>query len=385
MKSIAIFTTNRAEFGLLLNLVEVINHSDGLDFILFAGGSHHLYSQGFTSLEIREMGYNPIPFDFLLNSDNKKALTQSMGVELFQLSEIFSNYSFDFVTVLGDRIELLPIVQTAIIYRKPIIHIHGGEVTEGAFDEQVRHMITKAAHLHFCACDEYKQNILRMGEESWRVHNVGAIGIDSIVKRKTINKFELFKQYNLDLKLPTVMMTYHPVTLEKRISARKQIENMFIALDSFNFQVIITAPNIDSDNHFIFEVIQKLVEIKMNYHFIKSLGIVNYQSMLKYVEFVIGNSSSGILEVPYFNIPTVNIGDRQKGRIRHKSVIDVHYSVESIKQGIQKALDPSFRESIKKMKYKFGDGHAAERIVEVLLKIEINQDLMRKKLEFPNE
>jgi len=180
-------------------------------------------------------------------------------------------------------------------------------------------------------------------------------------------------------------LTYHPVTLESRISAQEQILNLFSALRGVELQVLITAPNIDSDHSYLFDIIRKEIEKNSNYHFTESMGIVNYQSMLNYVEFVIGNSSSGIVEVPYFKIPTINIGDRQKGRIRHKSVIDVDYTVESIKQGIQKALDPEFRESLKTMEYKFGDGHAAERIVEVLKGIEINQDLLRKKLEFSNE
>ena len=162
MKKIAIFTTSRAEFGLLSNLLDAIVLDDALEYLLFAGGSHHLNTQGRSIQEMTSMEYHPIPFDFFLSSDNEKTLTQSMGVELFQLSEIFSKYNFDFVTVLGDRIELLPIVHAAIIFRKPIIHIHGGEVTEGALDEQIRHMITKASHIHFCVCKEYQQNVMKI-------------------------------------------------------------------------------------------------------------------------------------------------------------------------------------------------------------------------------
>lgn len=384
MKTVGIFTTSRAEFGLLSNLLHEIEKTGDIKYLLFAGGAHHLHSQGSTLIEMEQMGFNPISFNFLIQSDTEKSLVQSMGVELFQLSEIFSTYTFDFVTALGDRIELLPIVQAAIIHRKPILHIHGGETTEGALDEQIRHMITKAAHLHFCASEDYRQNILKMGEESWRVHNVGALGIDSIVKQEKVSKVRLFKKYELNTQLPTVLLTYHPVTLENRISAKEQISNLFSALRGLRLQVLITAPNIDSDHSYLFDVIRNEIEKNNDYHFTESMGIVNYQSMLNYVEFVIGNSSSGISEAPYFKIPTINIGDRQKGRIRHESVIDVDYSIESIKQGIQKALDPEFRESLKTMEYKFGDGHAAERIVEVLKGIEINQDLLRKKLEFPN-
>lgn len=385
MKKVGIFTTSRAEFGLLSNLIEEIRQDGALDYKLFVGGGHLVESQGISIDEIRARGYHWFPFDFFLNLDTKKTLTQSMGIELFQLADIFEKNDFDFVCVLGDRIELLPIVQTAIIFKKPIIHLHGGEVTEGAFDDQIRHMITKASHLHFAACDKYRQNIIMMGEEPWRVHNVGALGIDSITKSKVISKKELFDKYQLDISKPTVLLTYHPVTLEFDIPTKQQLINVFQALHNFDFQLLVTAPNFDIDNHFLFELIEKEVASHRDYYFVKSLGIENYQAMLRYVEFVIGNSSSGIVEVPFFRIPTVNIGDRQKGRIRHPSIIDTGYSVEDINFGIEKALDLTFKASLVNMEYKFGDGHAAERIVDALKNIPLNSNLLRKKLAFSHE
>jgi GDP/UDP-N,N'-diacetylbacillosamine 2-epimerase (hydrolysing) len=384
MTTLGIFTTSRAEFGQLSNLIEAIQIEPSMSYLLFAGGSHHLCGNGASFAEITKMGYSPIVFDFFLNTDSEKSLTQSLGIEMFQLSELFSHSDLDFVVVLGDRIEILPIIQAAIIFRTPIIHLHGGEVTEGALDEQVRHMITKSAHLHFCASEEYRQNIINMGEETWRVHNVGALGIDTIVKQSKLAKHKLFNIYNMDPALPTVLATYHPVTLEVEISTEDQILYLFQALRGLNIQILFTAPNVDPDNSVLFDVIKHESETNQKCFFTESMGIVNYQSMLQYVDFVIGNSSSGILEAPYFKIPTVNIGDRQKGRIRHASVIDVDYSVDSIRQGIQRALDPTFRESLSTMEYKFGDGHATERIVKVLNEVEINQNLLRKKLEFPN-
>jgi len=382
MITIGIFTTSRAEFGLLSNLIDGIILDNDLDYQLFVGGGHHLKDQGHSNNEIIEKKYKHVNFDFLTNSDSKKELTKSLGTELYQLSDIFLDWKFDYVAILGDRIELLPIVQTAIIFRKPIIHLHGGEITEGAWDDQIRHMISKAAHLHFCATEEYGQNIINMGEEKWRVHNVGALGIDTIVKNQSISKEELFTKYSLDLALPTILLTYHPVTLELEITAKSQIENLFSALNGYAFQVIITAPNVDSNHQPIFDIIEKETKLHHNYHFIRSLGINNYQSMLKYVEFVIGNSSSGIIEVPYFRIPTINIGDRQKGRIRHSSVIDTDYTVGLIRDAINKAVDPGFKESIKDMEYKFGDGHATERIIEIIKKNKIDKDILRKKLEY---
>jgi GDP/UDP-N,N'-diacetylbacillosamine 2-epimerase (hydrolysing) len=381
---LAIFTTSRADFGLLSNLVDVVIQAGDMEYLLFVGGSHHLESQGASIAEINNKGYASILFNFLDEEDSEAALTRSMGSELTQLSQLFQKSDFDFVVVLGDRIELLPIVQAAIIYRKPIVHLHGGEVTTGALDDQVRHMITKAAHLHFCAADAYRQNILNMGEEAWRVHNVGALGVDSMMGRPPVPKEDLFSYYKLDPDRPTAIMTYHPVTLEFNTSAEQQIENLFKALDQFPLQLIINAPNIDSGHEKLFERIQAEVELKKDYKFIRSMGIERYQSMLNYVEFVIGNSSSGILEAPFYKIPTINIGDRQKGRVRHPSIIDCNYEIDSISTAIGLATDPAFLSGLEDMEYQFGFGKAAEKIVSILRSVRIDQKLMQKQLEFPH-
>jgi GDP/UDP-N,N'-diacetylbacillosamine 2-epimerase (hydrolysing) len=384
MIKIAIFTTSRAEFGLLSNLVDAVIQAKDMNYLLFVGGSHHLKSQGSSITEIKKKGYTSIFFDFLEEEDSEAALTRSMGIELTQLAPLFNKFDFDYVVVLGDRIELLPIVQSAIIYCKPIIHLHGGEVTTGAMDDQVRHMITKAAHLHFCAADAYRQNILNMGEEAWRVHNVGALGADSMVGDDPLPKEDLFRFYEMDPNRPTAIMTYHPVTLEFNISAEQQIDNLFKALDQYPHQLIITAPNIDSGHEKLFEKIQAEVERKKDYIFIQSMGIQRYQSMLNYVEFVIGNSSSGILEAPFYKIPTINIGDRQKGRIRHPSIIDCDYVVDSIATAIGLATDSVFLSGLEDMEYQFGFGEAAEKIVRILRSVRIDQKLMQKQLEFPS-
>jgi GDP/UDP-N,N'-diacetylbacillosamine 2-epimerase (hydrolysing) len=384
MIKLAIFTTSRAEFGLLSNLVDVVIQAEDMEYLLFVGGSHHLESQGASITEINNKGYASISFNFLDEEDSEAALTRSMGSELTQLSELFQKFDFDYVVVLGDRIELLPIVQAAIIFRKPIVHLHGGEVTTGALDDQVRHMVTKAAHLHFCAADAYRKNILNMGEETWRVHSVGALGVDSMVGNSPISKHELFRFYELDPKRPTAIMTYHPVTLEINTSAEQQIDNLFEALGQFPLQLIITAPNIDCGHEKLFERIQAEVEREKDYIFIPSMGIERYQSMLNYVKFVIGNSSSGILEAPFYKIPTINIGDRQKGRIRHSSILDCNYTTDSIATAIGLAIDPVFLNGLEGMEYQFGFGEAAEKIVRILQSVRIDQKLMQKQLEFPH-
>ena len=383
MKKIGIFTLTRAEFGIFSALLREIGSNNDIEYLLFVGGSHLAKEYGNTINEIKNKFKITETFDFFLNEDSSYSLTRSLGIEAIELANIFKNYSFDFCCILGDRFELLPIINTAIIFKKPIVHLHGGEKSEGVIDEQVRHMITKAAHIHLVACKEYAGNIREMGEPEWRIFNVGALGIDNIVNDKKIPKNDLFKQLNLDENRPIVLMTYHPVTLEFKISPLEQIKNVFNALNKFNFQIIVTAPNIEVDRGIILSYIKEQAIKNKNILYIDSLGVVKYHSLIPYCEFVIGNSSSGIVEVPFFKKPTINIGDRQNGRLLHPSIIDTGYSEESIINGISKALSKDFLNNIKNQEYKFGDGNTAKKIVTIIKNIEINEKLMRKKLDFP--
>ena len=208
MKKIAIFTTTRAEFGILSALLKAIDNIDDIYYLLFVGGSHLANEYGNTINEIKNNFQIADTFDFFLNEDSNFSLTKSLGIETFELAELFKNYDFDLCCILGDRFELLPIINTAIVFKKPIIHLYGGEKSEGAIDEQIRHMITKTAHIHFVSCKEYADNIRKMGEQEWRIFNVGALGIDNIVNNKKIPKNELFKQLKLNENKQTVLMTY---------------------------------------------------------------------------------------------------------------------------------------------------------------------------------
>jgi GDP/UDP-N,N'-diacetylbacillosamine 2-epimerase (hydrolysing) len=385
-KIIAIFTTTRAEFGLLSALIGEINNSDKLESILFVGGAHLAVETGKTICEINEAGFKiTATFDYLLNSDSELSVSKSLGIAVLELSRIFNEFQFDMVCVLGDRYELMAIVSNAIIFRKPIIHIHGGEKTEGAIDEQIRHMITKAAHIHFASCEEYAQNIIKMGEAQWRVFNTGALTIDNILTIKRKTRSDLFTDLKLDEKKDTVLLTYHPVTLEMNISSLKQITNIFEALNNYGFQVVVTAPNFDNDREQIIEFIMNQVKQNKNYHYFDNLGFMNYLNLIPECKFVIGNSSSGIIEVPYFKIPTINIGDRQKGRIMHESIINTtDYSIDSICSAINKATDHSFNAGLQTMLYKFGNGTAADKMVDILTKLTIDSKLLQKQLIFPD-
>ncbi|MHC4173287.1 MAG: UDP-N-acetylglucosamine 2-epimerase [Planctomycetota bacterium] len=385
LKKVAVFTTTRAEFGILLPLIRAMKRSQGIIPLVFAGGTHLAPEHGQTIKEIEETGAKITDtFDYLLNQSDSFSLGKSVGIATYELSHVFRDHDFDLVCIAGDRFELLSIVSNSILFKKPIIHIHGGERTEGAIDESIRHMITKAAHLHFVSCQEHGENIRKMGEPGWRIHNVGALGIDSAIAATKKPKTQLFKKMGLNIGKAMVLMTYHPVSLEFTVSSEEQISNVINALKSYDLQVVITAPNIEVGRDKIISIIKDEVDKNPDMHFFDSLGTKNYLSLLSHCEFVIGNSSSGILETPSFRIPTVNIGDRQKGRVRHKSILDTDYSVESIKTGIERALTDEFRNSLKDMAFKFGDGNAAERIVKAIKETKIDQVLMRKKLEFSN-
>lgn len=378
MRKIGIFTTTRAEFGLFKSLLKEINRTPGLEYLLFAGGTHLVPEHGLTIKEIESEFIVNDTFDFFTTDDTRESLAKSMGVETIELSRLFNAYDFDFVCILGDRFELLPIVNVALIFGKPIIHIYGGEVTRGAIDNQIRNMITKASHIHFTSSEEYRQNLIDMGELPGRIFNVGSLSIDNIVTLEKVPKKTLFRELKLDEKRDTILLTVHPVTLEFELNPLQQVESIFRALAGFDFQVVITAPNMDHESKKILDYIHRMVNENPGYHLIESLGIVNYHNLIPHCKFVMGNSSSGIVDVPFFRIPTINIGERQKGRIQHRSIIDTDYCSDSIQKAIKTVLSGPFQKSIQNMTYKFGTGDSAKKIADVLKAIEVDTNLFRK-------
>ena len=382
MKTIGIFTTTRADFGNFIPLINKLNVQDEFDYKLFVGGSHLKPQDGYTINEIIDNGFTICGyFDYLLNTQDSFGLSKSAGIAVYELARIFHEHKFNYCFIIGDRFELLAIAMNCILFKVPILHIGGGERTEGVIDEQVRHAITKISHIHFTSCEEYRQNVLNMGESPDKVFNVGDLSVDNMKNLPVIEKEVLFSDLKLNIKKPLVLLTYHPVTLEFSIPAKIQVENIFKALSYFNFQVIVTAPNTEDGQGTIINVIQEQILKNQNYRFISSLGTVRYLNLIRYCEFVIGNSSSGLTEVPYFRGPTINIGDRQKGRIRHKSIIDSSYDERSIVEGIEKAISDTFKKSLLNMSYKFGDGSTASRIVEILKNID-ERNILIKSLHY---
>jgi len=356
---------------------------DQLEPLLFVGGAHLAAAFGSTINEITDQGFTiKDTFDYISKDDDCLSLSKSIGVACCELANIFHKYEFDFVCVLGDRFELLSIISNAIIFRKPIIHISGGEQTAGAIDDQIRHMISKAAHVHFVSCFEYAENLVRMGESEERIHNTGALNVDNMKRSDKISKLQLFKELNLDVEKETILLSYHPVTLEFCTSLDEQLGNLFDALEPFQFQIVITAPNAETERNKVISFLKTKAAENRSISYFQSLGIKRYHDLITYCEFVIGNSSSGISEVPFFKIPTINIGDRQKGRKRHESVIDVDYSKASIYSGIEMALSEEYKKSLHNMEYKFGDGRAAERMIRAIKNTELTKEFVQKNMNF---
>jgi len=385
-KRIFIFTTTRADYSLLRWIINRFQNSSEFEAYIVVGGMHLSKICGYTVREIlKDRVENIIQVPFLTASSNVTALISSVGNGLIQISQVFSIYKPDFLILLGDRYELFISAIAALIHKIPIVHLHGGEVTEGVIDEQVRHAVTKMAHIHMPSTQFYAENISKMGEEDWRIHIVGAPGLENIKKLKLYSKKEIFELSGVDVDKPTILCTYHPVTLEGEESVTWQINNLLEALSKFHLQVVFTRPNAEVGSDKIVEMIKDFVAKNDKAYFFDSLGSRLYLSFLKYVKAVAGNSSSGIIEAPSFHIPTVNIGNRQKGRFKPESVIQTGYSVDEITKGLEKALyDKEFSEQAKHIKNPYGDGNTSKYVMEAMEEIVMipRGKLLKKKLSF---
>ena len=311
----------------------------------------------------------------LLSSDSDIAVLKSMALAQLSFADTFDNLRPDIIVVLGDRFELLPIVSSALVLKIPVAHIHGGETTEGALDESVRHAVTKMSHIHFPSHEVYKNRIVQLGENHKRVYNVGSLGYENIKNTTLLTKTEFEDSINFKLASKNILVTYHPVTLEFD-TVEEQFNDILEVLDGLeDTHIIFTKANADAGGRVVNEMIDKYVSANESkavaFH---SLGLKRYLSALSHVDCVLGNSSSGLLEVPYFDIPTVNIGDRQKGRLRADTVIDTDNRKENIIKAIDKALDYS---------HKFDDSNisdynVSDKIVKVLESIELKGILKKK-------
>ena len=368
MRKICVITGTRAEFGLLRPLIELIANDNELQLQLIATGMHLSPEFGYTLNEITEAGFMvDKKVECLLSSDSSIGVSKTIALAVSGFADALAELTPDLVVVLGDRTEILGAVIATAMVNIPIAHLHGGETTEGAYDEAIRHSITKFSHLHFTSTEAYRKRVIQLGEHPDTVFNVGAIGLDAIKKLPLLDKASFEQTIGFKLKERNILITYHPVTLEKEAPI-KTFENILTALDELtDTALIFTHANSDKNGRIINKMITEYVSNHKDKAVeFKSLGQLRYLSALQYVDFVIGNSSSGILEVPAFYIPTINIGDRQKGRICNESVINSNNSLEDIKKSITFALDKTFREKIQQQELLYGNGTAAEKILQII-------------------
>ena len=379
MRRVCVVTGSRAEYGLLFWLMKGIQDSASLELQLIATGMHLSPEFGLTYKQIQSDGFHiDRKVEMLLSADTPTSISKSTALGLIGMGEAFAELTPDLIVLLGDRFEILAAAIAATYQRIPIANIHGGEATFGVIDEPIRHSITKMSHLHFTAAEEYRRRVIQLGEDPSRVYNVGAVGLDGIQKLKLLDRDTLGKDIGVNLHRPTLLITFHPVTLEHS-SADDQIQALLSALNTRDFQLIFTLPNADTDGRVIRDRIEEFQTANRDSVFVyTSLGQVRYLSLLQYVVAVIGNSSSGLIEVPGFGIPTINIGDRQAGRLAGLTVIHCDPDTDSIKAGIDRALSADFRNSIIGAENPYGTGGASEKILEVMMHANLDGVLKKR-------
>ncbi|MAQ88925.1 MAG: UDP-N-acetylglucosamine 2-epimerase (hydrolyzing) [Rhodopirellula sp.] len=367
LTKVCVVTGSRAEYGLLRRVIKKIDLSDTLELQLVVTGMHLSPEFGYT---IEEIISDDIKIhkrvEILLSSDSPEGTTKSMGLALIGFADAFKELKPDILLILGDRFEIFAVATAALIARIPIAHCHGGELTEGAFDDALRHSITKMSSLHFVAASEYAKRVHQLGEEKSRVINVGGLGVDAIKEITLISKEKLQEAIDFTFSEKNILVSFHAVTLDNTPS-ELQMRELLNALDKFpNIGIIFTLPNADTDGRKIISLIQKFCREHNNSQAYASLGQLKYLSCLKYVDAVVGNSSSGLLEAPSLQTHTINIGSRQKGRLRSPSIIDCEPKSKEIELALLKILNRVTDENNYEFINPYGNGGAAEQIVRHL-------------------
>lgn len=375
MRKICVVTATRAEYGLLKCLLEDIQNDSVLELQLISTGSHLSPEFGLTNQQILDDGFvvNKT-VEILLSSDTPVGVSKSMGLAQISFSEAFDELKPDIVVVLGDRYELIPIVSAANIARIPVAHLSGGELTEGAIDELIRHAVTKLSQLHFTAMDEYSTRVIQMGEQPERVFTVGEVGLDNLLRMQLMSKDEFENSISCKLKERNLLFTYHPETTQDIAEVERDFREILSALDTLEHTLVIfTKANADVGGRLINKMIDKYVAEKTEKAIaFTSLGQLRYLSALQYMDAVVGNSSSGIVEAPSFKLATINIGNRQKGRVRANSTIDVSVNKADLTSALAEVYAPEFMASLKHIVNPYGRGNSSEKVVQTLKTVELS-------------
>lgn len=377
-KSIGVVTVGRTDWGIWKPVIDGIRNDRSLELRLYVTGTHLSPEFGLTVNDVINDGFEIHErVEVLISSDSPQGVSKAIGLGLIRFAEVFSRSAPDLLLVLGDRFETFAAVSAAMSFKIPVAHIHGGESTEGAFDQLIRHAITKMSHIHFPATQEYADRIINMGEESWRVHPCGAPGVDSMVATSPIGLSAFARTYDIDATHPFLLVTYHPVTLEYE-STNLQVRKLLSALEQSNLQMIITFPNADTSSRGVLKLLTSFVGTHPNAKLVSSMGLIGYSSAMRHAAAMVGNSSSGIIEAASFELPVVNIGNRQNGRTKPLNVIDVGYESSEILSGIQQATSRKFRDSIRGIDNPYGSGSASRKILDTLRSVQLDHRLLLK-------
>lgn len=379
MKKICVVTGTRAEYGLLKWVMEGIKNSKKLQLQLIVTGMHLSHEFGYTISTIKSDGFKiDHKVEMLLSSDSTTAISKSIGLGIIGFADALSQLKPDFLLVLGDRFEIFSAATAAMISRIPIIHIHGGELTEGLIDDPIRHSISKMSYLHFVACEEYKRRVIQLGEQPDNVFDIGGLGVESILRLKLLSRSKLEKEIGFKFLPSNFLITFHPVTLEKN-TASYQMDQLLKALSELkNTGLIFTMPNADTEGRVIFEKILNFCKQHSTAKAFVSLGQLKYLSCIQYIDAVIGNSSSGLIEVPTFKKATVNIGDRQRGRLKALSVVDCEAKKVSIRNAIKYIYSSDFQSKLPFVKNPYGTGGASKKIIQIL-ENNVTKNMLKKK------
>ena len=382
-KTIGVLTATRAEFGLLKPLIINLMNEDFCDVKVLVTGAHLSPIFGNTYKEIEESNIPiEVKIECLTDGDSPRAISDNMALALTGFAKYFEENKLDLLIVLGDRYETLAVCIAAMNAEIPIAHIHGGEATEGLIDEAIRHSITKMSHLHFPCTEVYRNRIIQMGEQPEYVFNVGALAVENINKTDFVSSEELGHELGIDLNRPYAVVTFHPVTLEEN-SGVTQFDNLLDALSEYsNMSFIITKANADAGGRHINNRIDVFAQGHSNVAAVTSLGVRRYLSAVKNSAVVIGNSSSGIIEAPCLHVPTVNIGDRQKGRLMPDSVICCGTDKREIICAIDRAISEDFRNLVNNMTNPFGEGATSESITKIIRSVFDKYGDLRVKKHF---
>lgn len=377
-RTIAVVTTSRADYSLLhWPLREMASHA-GIDLKIIALGPHLSPEFGCTVNEIEADGFHvDARVECLMSSDTDVGMAKTIGVATLSLADYLGQLRPDLIVLTADRYEMLAPASVALALRIPIAHIEGGEISEGAIDDAVRNALTKLSHLHFTSTEAACQRVISMREESWRVHRTGAAALDHLRRGTLLTREQLGARLPVDLDRPTAIVTFHPATLA--LDTTREADVFFQALEQVNIQLLLCYPNSDAGSRAMIKRLESFVLDREGSRVFVNLAPVMYWSLLKHVNLLIGNSSSGIIEAASFELPVVNVGIRQRGRERGRNVLDAEPTVESILNQVRIARSEAFRQSLEGMENPYGDGQASGRIVEVLAGAPLGEKLLMKR------